>query len=266
MNNDKKTSWGGVAEWYNDLLEKDPDSYQKNVIMPNLMRILGKIKGLAVADIACGQGYFSKALAHEGAKVFASDISSELIALAQASSPKEIKYVSCPADKVSDRLEKNSMDLIVIVLALQNIEKMSETIAECSKILKSGGRFVFVLNHPAFRIPGRSSWEWNTATLAKSATLSDKTYRRVDAYMSDSSSKIDMTPGEKDLKKKKYTMSFHRPLQSYFKALSKHGFSVTRLEEWISHRKSDAGPRAHEEDRIRKEIPMFICIEATSRI
>lgn len=262
MNDQKNTSWGGVAGWYDKLVEKDEDSYQKNVIMPHLMRIVGKAKGQSVADIACGQGYFSRALAHEGAKVFGADISSELIEIAKTSSPKEIKFVACPADKVSDRLEKNSMDMVVIVLALQNIDKMSETIAECSKILKLGGRFIFVLNHPSFRIPGRSSWEWSAPTLVKSASGSDKSFRRIDAYMSDSQSKIDMTPGEKDVKKKKYTMSFHRPLQSYFKALAKSGFAVTRLEEWISHRKSENGPRSEEENRVRKEIPMFVCIEA----
>jgi hypothetical protein len=87
-------------------------------------------------------------------------------------------------------------------------------------------------------------------------------YRRLDAYMSDAQVKIDMTPGEKIAAKKKFTISFHRPLQSYFKVLSKSGFAVIRLEEWISHKKSQAGPRAEEEDRMRKEIPMFLCLEA----
>jgi hypothetical protein len=57
-------------------------------------------------------------------------------------------------------------------------------------------------------------------------------------------------------------MTFHRPLQVYFKAINKCGLSISRLEEWISHRSSQKGPRAIEEDRIRKEIPMFLCIEA----
>ena len=80
--------------------------------------------------------------------------------------------------------------------------------------------------------------------------------------MSDQSLRIDMTPGEADAARKTFTVSFHRPLQSYFKALNKAGLAVTRLEEWISHKKSQKGPRAAEEDRTRKEIPMFLCIEA----
>ena len=73
---------------------------------------------------------------------------------------------------------------------------------------------------------------------------------------------MDMNPGEKIQKNKKYTVSFHRPLQSYFKNLNEAGFCVSRLEEWISNKKSQNGPRQKAEDTARKEIPMFMCIEA----
>ena len=39
-NQNNKTSWGNVAGWYDDLLEKSPDSYQEKVILPNLLRII----------------------------------------------------------------------------------------------------------------------------------------------------------------------------------------------------------------------------------
>lgn len=263
MSKPKQTSWGGVAEWYDEHLEESEDSYQKNVIMPNLLRVVDPKKGMTILDVACGQGYFSRAFANNGAKVIASDISSELIELAkqkenEAGSREKgeanpVEYHVAHSHKLSFASD-SSADAAVIVLALQNIEHLSETISEISRALKSNGRFVFVLNHPAFRIPQNSSWQWDEKE--------NKQYRRIDSYMSDNQIEIDMTPGEKDSSKKKSTVSFHRPLQVYFKALSKAGFSVTRLEEWISHRKSQKGPRAQEEDRMRKEIPMFLCVEA----
>jgi hypothetical protein len=70
-----------------------------------------------------------------------------------------------------------------------------------------------------------------------------------------------MTPGQKDLKKKIKTVSFHRSLQYYVKLFSKSGFAITRLEEWISHKQSQMGPRQKAEDVARKEIPMFMCVE-----
>ena len=72
---------------------------------------------------------------------------------------------------------------------------------------------------------------------------------------------MDMTPGS--LKDKKFTVSFHRPLQAYMKALEKAGFSLTRLEEWTSYKTSEAGPRKDAEDKARKEIPMFMMLELT---
>ncbi len=250
----KNTSWGGVAGWYDGLLEDSADSFQAKVILPNLLRILDPKPSLTVLDAACGQGYFSRAFAQKGAKVIGADISPELIAFAKEHSPKEIAFHAAPADSMLFMADE-SVDAVTVVLALQNIESLAGAVSEAARTLKLGGRLVFVLNHPAFRIPGRSSWQWDEAA--------SKQYRRLDGYMSDEALSIDMTPGEKSADKKKFTVSFHRPLQSYMKALNKAGLAVTRLEEWISHRESQKGPRSSEEDRLRKEIPMFLMVEAT---
>jgi hypothetical protein len=70
-----------------------------------------------------------------------------------------------------------------------------------------------------------------------------------------------MTQGIKNPKAKKFTYSYHHPLQVYFKSFSKAGLAVLRLEEWISHKTSDKGPRKLAEDLSRKEIPLFMCLE-----
>jgi ubiquinone/menaquinone biosynthesis C-methylase UbiE len=253
----KETSWGKVAKWYDELIVNDTDSYQKNVILPNLIRIIEVKQSLNILDIACGQGYFSSAFADLGANVQACDISSELIAIAKERSNSQniggkIHFFVSPSHEIKT-IENNSLDIITIILALQNIEKINETIKECSRILKPAGKIIIVLNHPAFRIPQNSSWQWDEKD--------NKQFRRIDSYMSEENIKIDMTPGEQNISKKKYTVSFHRPLQIYFKALNRCGLTISRLEEWISHKSSQKGPRANEEDRMRKEIPMFLCIE-----
>ncbi len=252
----KNTSWGGVADWYDDLLENSADSYQKNVILPNLTRLVEAKPGSTILDVACGQGYFSFAFSQSGAKVIGCDISKELISHAKDRLIKEknpnLDFHVTPSDKL-DFIEDGTVDMITIVLAIQNIENIAGTFAECSRVLKPDGKLFVVLNHPSFRIPQRSSWQWDEKD--------NKQYRRVDGYMSEQSFEIDMTPGEKDASKKKFTVSFHRPLQQYVKALAKSGFSIQRLEEWISHKKSQDGPRSAEEDRTRKEIPMFMCLE-----
>jgi ubiquinone/menaquinone biosynthesis C-methylase UbiE len=249
----KQTSWNSVAKWYDTHLENSADSYQEKVILPNLLRILSPKPGMEILDIACGQGYFSRAFNEKGAKVTACDIAPELIEIAVKNSPKTILYHTTPADDLSFR-PNASVDTAVIVLAIQNIENIAGTFAEAIRVLRPGGRLILVLNHPAFRIVDGSSWQWDAGP--------QKQYRRIDSYMSDSQHKIDMTPAKDRQIRKRFTISFHRPLQSYFKALAKAGFAVTRLEEWISHKESQKGPRAEEEDRMRKEIPLFLCLEA----
>ncbi len=253
----KETSWDKVAGWYDELLEESPDSFQAKVILPNLLRILNikpKEPKMKIIDIACGQGYFSRAFATAGAQVTGVDISSELIEKARARSLKSIFYHVAPADKLSFA-QNSSFDIAVIILSLQNIENLSGVLKESARVLKEKGKLIMVLNHPAFRVPQRSSWEWDSKK--------GKQYRRIEAYLKEYQTFIDMTPGQKDKAKKKKTISFHRPLQTYFKSLASAGFAVTMLEEWVSHKKSQKGPRSAEEDRIRKEIPMFLMLEAT---
>ena len=244
------TSWNKVASWYDEMLTTDADSYQSKVIVPNLLRVLDLKKGEIVYDLACGQGYFANLFLRNGANVTASDLSRKLISIATETLPKEIKFYVSKADSATF-LKDKSIDTVVIVLAIQNIENVSGVFSECKRILKDGGRVVIVMNHPAFRVPQGSDWYFADGTQ----------YRIVGKYLSESKISIDMTPGEKDIKKKIKTISFHRSLQYYMKLLSKNGFAITRLEEWISHKKSQNGPRQKAEDTARKEIPIFMCLE-----
>ncbi len=68
-----------------------------------------------------------------------------------------------------------------------------------------------------------------------------------------------MNPGERF--DKKFTVTFHRPLQTYIKAFNKSGLVIARLEEWTSHKESEKGPRQEAENKSRKEIPLFMAIE-----
>ena len=250
VNMKSNTSWNHVAEWYDDLLETSEDSYQKNVILPNILRVLYLKKKDRVLDLACGQGFFSRQFAQIGAHVTGVDASTELITFARARSPKQIMYHVLSADKL-DGIISGSFDAITIILALQNIKNIAGVFSECRRVIASRGRVIMVINHPAFRIPKVSSWGWDEAHRVQ--------YRRVDSYLTESHIAIDMHPGTKQ---KQTTLSFHRPLQIYVNTLAKHDFAVTRMEEWISHRISMKGPRQVAENHSRKEIPLFLMIEA----
>jgi hypothetical protein len=105
------------------------------------------------------------------------------------------------------------------------------------------------MNHPCFRQPRQSGWGWDEQRKLQ--------YRRVDRYLSPYEMPILAHPGSApDVK----TTSFHRSLTAYVEALAKHGFAITALEEWTSHKQSDSGPRAKAENVARQEIPLFLAM------
>jgi ubiquinone/menaquinone biosynthesis C-methylase UbiE len=249
----EKTSWGDVASWYDTHLEKGDDTYHMKVVYPNLLRTLGNMKEKHVLDLACGQGQFSRLLRDKGAFVIGVDISKELITIAEKNN-KDTKwkghFFATPSHDLY-MLKNKTQDMVVCVLAIQNIEKLTKTLREIARVLKDDGKVYLVLNHPSFRNPKHTHWGYDEHE--------DKQYRRVEEYMSESKTKIDMTPGS--TRDKKYTVSFHRPLQVYVKACAKEGLAITKLEEWISHRESEKGKRQNAENKARKEIPLFMMLE-----
>lgn len=244
----KTTSWDNVAHWYDKLLAGD-DTYQGRVILPNLLRAMAIKKGERVLELGCGQGFFTQAFYKEGARTTGVDLGRDLIAIARKQSPKEITYVAHSAEDLSNFGDK-SFDKVALVLSLQNIDAPHKVFKECSRVLVDGGQMHIVLNHPAFRIPKSSSWGYDEVGKTQ--------YRRIDKYMSESKVEIEMNPSKKG---GAVTTSFHRPLQYYFKLLANNGFVVARLEEWLSHKESEQGPRKVAEDSARMEIPLFLLME-----
>ncbi|MCU0660655.1 MAG: class I SAM-dependent methyltransferase [Candidatus Pacebacteria bacterium] len=254
----QSTSWESSAAWYQDLVEGQGATYQKEVILPNLLRVLALRKDEHLVDVACGQGFFTRAFAATGARTIGADISPLLIQFAKENAPTVDAFYIAPAHTLSFAKDA-SVDTITIIMAIQNIENPAEVVKECARVLRSHGRIVIVMNHPAFRIPKRSDWGYDEKTSTQ--------YRRIDGYMSQSKVQIDMHPGKNATGRGSgdYTISFHNPLQFYFKLFHKYGFAVSRLEEWISHKKSSKGPRQKAEDEARKEIPIFLCLEVIKR-
>jgi ubiquinone/menaquinone biosynthesis C-methylase UbiE len=246
----KNTSWGNVSDWYDNTVE-DTDSYQQKVILPNLMRIVAPAKGVKILDVGCGTGTFSRAFSEKGAEVVGVDVGLELLDIAEKKNTDsmEVKYVLASADNLS-KIKDGEFDTATIVLAIQNMKNLDAVMSEVSKKIKEGGKLVVVINHPSFRIPQNSDWYYDEKDRIQ--------YRKIARYMSEIEIPILMNPGNKNSKK---TYSFHRPLQMYVKSLVKNSIFIIKLEEWISHKESQKGPKKNSEDKARKEIPMFMCIE-----
>lgn len=243
----KETSWGKVAEWYDKHLDSD-NTYHAQVVTPNLLRVINLKPEESLLELGCGQGYFVEKFAEVSKKVMGVDIGKELIEIAKKKIPKANFLVGNAEDQKI--LSGEKFDVVTVILAIQNMKDLGAVSKNLERLVKEDGRVCLVINHPAFRVPQNSGWGTDSENKSQ--------YRRVDAYMSEMEIKIDMTPGKKT--DKQITMSYHRPLQVYSKAFGKVGFGIVKIEEWISHRKSEPGPNASAEDHARKEIPLFMCL------
>jgi RluA family pseudouridine synthase len=252
-----KTSWDPVADWYDQLLgDKGNDNYQQ-VILPGVVRLLDPKPGARILDVACGQGVLCRRLATLGAAVTGVDASARLIEAARRRSSENVPAgVTPPTFAVGDARELAGLglrdwDSAVCVMALANIDPVEPVMRGVAGVLGPGGAFVLVVAHPAFRAPEQTSWGWDHKT--------GRQFRRVDGYLSPGQHRIQMHPGKApDV----VTWTFHRPLQTYVRALAEAGFVVEAMEEWPGMRVSTSGPRAPEENRARREIPLFLAVRA----
>lgn len=243
------TSWGKNAQWYDKMVTAD-DSYQIQVILPNIQKILAPKPGQRLLDVGCGTGLFSHAFASMGLVVTGVDLGPESIAIAQKTAQKTENFVVASAENMP-QIRTGTFDQVVCILSLQNIEHGKLALQEMSRVLAPGGTLTIVINHPTFRIPQSTSWEWS---------LDGHThFRRTDRYLSEHKIEIKMQPGRDN---GDVTYSFHRPLSWYLNQAANLGLTLSTSQEWISHRKTDQGPQKTPElERTRHEIPLFMCLQ-----
>ncbi len=244
------TLWDQASRWYDSLVGSQGTDFQKDIIMPGVLRLLEVAKKDRVLDLACGQGVFSRYLSQKGINVEGLDSSAELLKYARTRSGSAVRYhVGDAAD--AENFKENTFDGIACLMAIQNIEKMDLLFKSACRWLKPGKCFVVVMTHPCFRIPRQSHWGWDEEKKLE--------YRRVDHYMSETNVPI-LTPPFAD--SKSFTLTYHRPMQSYVSALVQAGLCVDAMEEWISNKNSLPGKRSKAENRARKEIPLFLALRA----
>ena len=246
----KQTLWDQASRWYDSLVGMSGSDYHQTIVMPGVLKLLELKPGRRVLDLACGQGVFSRFLLEKKINPEGLDSSEELLRMARSRSIKLIPYHLGNAGDAKV-LNGQEFDGIACLLAVQNIEKIEPVFQNVARWLKPKGKFVMVLTHPCFRIPRQTHWGWDEDKKIE--------YRRVDRYANEMKIPI-LTPPFVD--KVNYTLTYHRPLQSYFSALLKAGLYVYSLEEWMSNKESASGKRSRGENRARKEVPLFMAIRA----
>ena len=99
------------------------------------------IKDKVVADLGCGTGFVSLALANEASIVFSVDNASNMLKQLKASASdknyKNLYLIKSSLDNLS--LFDESVDVIFINMALHHIKDAKKAISEMYRVLKKGG-------------------------------------------------------------------------------------------------------------------------------
>jgi ubiquinone/menaquinone biosynthesis C-methylase UbiE len=139
------TNYDPIAEQYQRAKHQPWRAYLE---VFSLMGLIGDPRGLAVMDLACGEGFYSRMLRRRGAaKVVGVDLSAEMIHLArrqESQNPLGIEYLQGDARRLD---VSEPCDLIVAAYLLNYARDPRELKAMCDGIarsLKPGGRFVTV--------------------------------------------------------------------------------------------------------------------------
>jgi ubiquinone/menaquinone biosynthesis C-methylase UbiE len=241
------TSWEKSAAWYDKLIGEKGSSLYQELVIPGALELLAPAAGEAILDLGCGQGVFTRALAQKKAVPTGVDASASLIRGAREyPGSRGCRFLARDAAELEGL---GPFDAVSAILSLQNMRHLTRVAAASAAVTKPGGRHLWVMNHPCFRIPRQTAWGFDEQRKIQ--------FRRVDAYSSPMEIPIVMHPGRKDSEQ---TVSFHHSLQELLAAGFSAGMRLRDCREWHSPRVSQPGPRARAENRARAEFPLFIAL------
>jgi SAM-dependent methyltransferase len=108
-----------------------------------------------------------------------------------------------------------AFDAAVACLVLEHLADLEQAVSEVGRVLRPGGRFLLLMNHPLLQAPG-SGW-------IDDHILGEQ-YWRIGPYLVEDSSVEEVDKGV-------FVPFVHRPLSRYVNVLVENGLLVTRMEE-----------------------------------
>jgi SAM-dependent methyltransferase len=144
MRSNKVARYDGLAEWYRDHISA---LRLHEVAHRSALGLLGAGEGRCL-DLGCGTGFAVPALVAAGWQVVGVDVSADQLAVAGGVDAELVQ-----ADAADMPFEDDSFDAVVSVLTHTDFDDPGSVFAEVHRVLRPGGRFVYVGSHPCFVAP-----------------------------------------------------------------------------------------------------------------
>ena len=205
--------WERNADWWQALCTDGADPEYVELIVPLATELLAGYD--RVLDVGAGEGQLSRVAANQGATlVVGIDPTRAQVGEAVRRGGGPV-YVRARAEALP--LANRKFDAAVACLVFEHIEAMDAAVAEASRMLRDGGRFLLFLNHPLIQTPD-SGW------IDDHILDPPEQYWRIGAYLQES---VMVEEVQKDV----FLPFVHRPLSRYVNALRDAGLVIDRLLE-----------------------------------
>lgn len=112
-------------------------------LVPGIFRMAGRVEGLRVLDVGCGNGYLANCFQSAGAsKVVGIDLSESGIRQARKAYPG-IRFEICSAtDDLLQKLGESPFDIVVSTEVIEHLYSPREFIRSCYNALTANGKFI----------------------------------------------------------------------------------------------------------------------------
>jgi len=204
--------WEAHARWWQDQFTDGVDPEYTEQILPLVAEHLPSSGHLL--DVGAGEGQVARVAVDAGLEVTCLDPAWAQVSVGagRGGGPRWLQG-SATALPVRDA----SVDAVVACLVVEHIADLDAALAEVARVLRPGGTFLFLLNHPLLQTPD-SGW------IDDQILDPPEQYWRIGPYLPEAETVEQVEKGV-------FITFFHRPLSRYLNAAFDHGLVLRRMEE-----------------------------------
>jgi SAM-dependent methyltransferase len=205
--------WEQQARWWQEGFTEGADPEYVEQILPMAAAELAGAE--RVLDVGCGEGQVARLARAGGARhVVGVDPTWAQMEVARdrAGGPG---YVQAGATALPVR--SGAFDAVVACLVFEHVRDVDGALAEVGRVLRSGGRFCFFLNHPLLQTP-------NSGWIDDQVLDPPEQYWRIGPYLVEDETVEQVEAGV-------FIPFVHRPLSRYVNAMAAGGLLIERMEE-----------------------------------